>query len=519
MAISKIKVGNTEHELQTTISNVTGLQTALADKANKTEGVFFIEGTGTTDSTAKTSTWTGTSDRITSYYDGLTIKYKIGVAGQSTVTLNINSLGAKTVYRFNTTKLTTQFPVGSIISLTYHADLNSGCWITNDYDSNTNTYQRVYESSSNVEYPITTRYNTTDGSSYYAEYGRYTNGVTLNPSTNTITATKFKGDLTGNADTATKATQDGSGNVITSTYATKTALNTKLTANGWETSEGNLHYFDGFDYDIQFKNDRIVMSRDSNQTTSTLYFPEGKTGTIATTDDISSSNGTDTNTTYDLSASKNSTNGNAKINLTAGGSGSGTDSVTIKGTGGTTVTTDANGVVTINSPTSSSSGSTVSSEMPIISYTGTSYSYIDSRLDEGDTMYIHLKKIGGGAFQLGDRLELCALRKSVRSINEQNAGEVRWRLRALCIQDITQDIIDNADGDIAFAIVGGASTGANQLFCNDTSASPKGGSSIIHIRVRRPIYAENGKQYNAKFSNLITLEKTYSTETMMMKIK
>jgi hypothetical protein len=58
---------------------------------------------------------------------------------------------------------------------------------------------------------------------------------------------------------------------------------------------------------------------------------------------------TDTNTTYDLAASKSSTNGNVKINLTAGGSGSGTDSVTIKGTGATTVTTDTNGVVTISS--------------------------------------------------------------------------------------------------------------------------------------------------------------------------
>ena len=187
-----------------TIANVDGLQSALDGKAAKSEGAFYIEGTGTTDSEAKTSTWTGTSDRITEYYDGLTIRYKIGVAGQSTVTLNINGLGAKTVYRFSTSKLTTHFPVGSIIHLIYHADLNDGCWVTNDYDANTNTYQRVYPSTTNVEYPITARYNTTTGSSYYAEYGRYSTGVTLNPSTKTITATGFKGALTGNADTATK---------------------------------------------------------------------------------------------------------------------------------------------------------------------------------------------------------------------------------------------------------------------------------------------------------------------------
>ena len=132
-------------------------------------------------------------------------------------------MGAKTVYRFDDTKLTTHFPVNSIIQLIYHEDLNGGCWITNDYDANTNTQQRVYESSAkNIEYPLTARYNTTAGKEYYAEYGRYSDAVTLNPSTNTITATTFKGNLDGNASTATKATQDGSGNIITSTYATKT---------------------------------------------------------------------------------------------------------------------------------------------------------------------------------------------------------------------------------------------------------------------------------------------------------
>lgn len=57
----------------------------------------------------------------------------------------------------------------------------------------------------------------------------------------------------------------------------------------------------------------------------------------------------DTNTTYDLEASKSSTNGEVKLNLIAGGSGSGTDTVSIKGTGATTVTTTADGIITISS--------------------------------------------------------------------------------------------------------------------------------------------------------------------------
>lgn len=221
-----LKVGGTGQDDET--AKTVATEEYVDTKIDKFKNTPFIEGSGTTDSTAKTSTWIGNSDEITEYYDGLTIRYKIGVAGQSTVTLNINDLGAKTVYRFNTTKLTTQFPVGSIINLIYHADLNDGCWITNDYDANTNTYQRVYESSAkNVEYPITARYATTSGSSYYAEYGRYSAGVTLNPSTNTITATTFNGNLNG---TATKALQDSHGNVIVDAYATKNYIQQEITS-------------------------------------------------------------------------------------------------------------------------------------------------------------------------------------------------------------------------------------------------------------------------------------------------
>ena len=116
-------------------------------------------------------------------------------------TLNVSSTGAKAImYR------------GSAISAGYLAAnriytfiYDGTDWeLVGDLDTNTNTYQRLYPTTGNVEYPITTRYNTTTGSSYYNEYGRYSTGVTLNPSTNAITATTFKGALSGNATSATK---------------------------------------------------------------------------------------------------------------------------------------------------------------------------------------------------------------------------------------------------------------------------------------------------------------------------
>lgn len=109
--------------------------------AKHEEGTHIIYNCdGTIDTTNKISSWTGTSDCISTLYDGLRISYKIPVAGNTTTTLNINGLGAKTIYRFGTTKLTTHFAVNQIITLIYCADLNDGCWVTNDYDSNTNYY-------------------------------------------------------------------------------------------------------------------------------------------------------------------------------------------------------------------------------------------------------------------------------------------------------------------------------------------------------------------------------------------
>lgn len=60
---------------------------------------------------------------------------------------------------------------------------------------------------------------------------------------------------------------------------------------------------------------------------------------------------TDNNTTYTLSSNGASqTNGNAAIRLTAGGSGTGTQNLTVKGTGIATVTTDTSGNLVVNVP-------------------------------------------------------------------------------------------------------------------------------------------------------------------------
>lgn len=109
--------------------------TALADKQDKKYGNFYIVGTGTTE-----GVWLGSHDDITEYYDGLTLLYKVAVAGVSGgTTLNINGLGAVSVVRNATTAITTTYPVNSVVLLTYDTVDGTHYWKVADYDSNTKT--------------------------------------------------------------------------------------------------------------------------------------------------------------------------------------------------------------------------------------------------------------------------------------------------------------------------------------------------------------------------------------------
>jgi hypothetical protein len=136
--------------------------------------VHYIEGTSTT-----AGTWLGSDPSISAYYDGLTIAYKVNIAGASTTTLNINSLGAKTVRR-NASNLTTQYPVNSVVHLTYTTIDGTSYWQCADYDSDAdkkttsgNTSSKIFlvgatsQSTSGVTtYSHDTAYVGTDGCLY-----------------------------------------------------------------------------------------------------------------------------------------------------------------------------------------------------------------------------------------------------------------------------------------------------------------------------------------------------------------
>ena len=180
-------------------------QVKLPDESSYNLSVPFVVGTGST-----AGTWLGSLEGLTEYYDGLLILYKPSVAGASTTTLNINSLGAKTCYANNTSKLTTHFPVNQPILLSYSTSQNSGCWISvnNYWDGDTKVRQSLL--ATNTNRPLLMAYSDNTVTTANVDNVSYrNNSIYANPSTGVITATGFSGNLTGDV------TGDVSGNAGT----------------------------------------------------------------------------------------------------------------------------------------------------------------------------------------------------------------------------------------------------------------------------------------------------------------
>lgn len=219
----------------------------------------------------KAGTWLAKTNKISALVDGQLFLYKITVAGASTTTLNITgsggALGAKTVYRTGTTKLTTQYAVGHYILLAYNS-LNTCFRLVNDYDANSYAYVRQYQHGQNVAgatnlYPILTRYNLTNKNEKYDNaYARFytdtyidmTNGYLYAPKvysggsevavkTDIPTETTVSNwGFTKNVGTVTKVNNtspDSSGNV-TITLPTKSSWNYDDRYVRFDTFEQNL---------------------------------------------------------------------------------------------------------------------------------------------------------------------------------------------------------------------------------------------------------------------------------------
>ena len=152
-------------------------------------------------STATAGTWLAKTSLISALADGQIFLYKLTKAGASTTTLNVScngtASGAKTVYRVGTTKLSTQYGVGSYIMLYYNG---TSFYCINDYDANSYAYVRQYQHGSNAAgtgtlYPILTRYNLTNkNGSYDTAYSRFYTGTYIDTSNGYLYAPKLYSD-------------------------------------------------------------------------------------------------------------------------------------------------------------------------------------------------------------------------------------------------------------------------------------------------------------------------------------
>ena len=139
----------------------------LGAKANKSAGVFYIEGTGDT-----AGVWLGAHSDITEYYPGLMIAYKPSIAGATGLTLNINNLGAVAVVRNTTSAVTTHYGVDSILMLVYTVDGDgTAYWKIADYDSDTKT--RSSNKTGSKMYIIGATTQSTSGQTTYSNSNCY----------------------------------------------------------------------------------------------------------------------------------------------------------------------------------------------------------------------------------------------------------------------------------------------------------------------------------------------------------
>ncbi len=170
-----------------------------AETSTKTFSVPLVIPTETT----ATATLTANTDGITSYFSSMIVALRIPFNSVASTTLNINNLGAKPIYYNDQGVAAGYIRANAVHLLVYETStLSTGCWkLVYSYDANNVVTQTV--TTTNAEYGLLFT-STASPTDTRTEGTRFDTNVTINPSTNTITATTFKGALSGNASSATK---------------------------------------------------------------------------------------------------------------------------------------------------------------------------------------------------------------------------------------------------------------------------------------------------------------------------
>ena len=213
--------------------------------------------------------------------------------------------------------------------------------------------------SGDTSYDLTSAANATSGADLKLTGSDSTTDTVNIIGTNAVTVTGAAGTITIDApdetltslsyanDTLTYTDENGSNTAIDLSGFTETVTSISLAANNltYTNEAGNDTVIDLSLYLDDTNLARLVSGTlDANTGVATFTRDDATTFDL----DLSSLLDTDTDTTYDLSTKDNATEG-IDLDLTAGGDGSGTDTVTFKGTNAVTIT-QASNVITIDAP-------------------------------------------------------------------------------------------------------------------------------------------------------------------------
>lgn len=244
MAISKIKVGSVEHELQTTISNISGLQNKLNEIDDKLSVTNIAYGSCPTaaDVSGKVVTTIGHDDWELNIGSLIMVTFDVTNTA-SNVTLNVNNTGAYPIWYNNAEYVSTGNAYTGYAgrTITYAFNGTHWVWISSSYDANTQSNTNSTDTNSKIFLVGATSQGSNKTTYSHNEvyvgtdHHVYSNGKqTVNLSdTQALTNKTYEGYTLGAAcakgvDTAATS---GSANLITSggAYSALNDLSTKLT--------------------------------------------------------------------------------------------------------------------------------------------------------------------------------------------------------------------------------------------------------------------------------------------------
>ena len=187
----------------------------------------------------KTGSTAGASWAAGDLVHGLTITVRFQYSNTAAnPTLNVNSTGAKPIYKYGTTvpgtTVDTSWPAQAIVQLTYDTLLNaSGCWVMNDHIDNTNTtYSSLSAANGGTDVSLVTT-----GEKY--TWNNKTNNTGTVTSVGVSNATNGGLSVSGSPITGSGSITVGHSNVLSSAQTTQAVYPIKIDKNGHISAYGS----------------------------------------------------------------------------------------------------------------------------------------------------------------------------------------------------------------------------------------------------------------------------------------